>query len=507
MNRAPSESILGVDIGTGGCKTLAVDSSGKIIAEATVPYPTMAPRPGWAEQDPDLVLEQVSRSIRQCAAELQGPPVALCLSGALHSFLPLDDTGRPLMNALTWADSRAATQAARLKGLPAAHALYDRTGCPLHPLYWLPKALWLRENRPDLLARTARIVSIKDYVVYHLTGEWLADQSIASGTGLLNLETLDWDDGALDAAELCRELLLPVMPITTDGGSIQERAVESTNLPRGTRVVLGACDAALSSLGAGAVGQGTFVAMIGSSGAVRTFSPRPLTDPRERTWCYVLDRHHYLVGGAINNAGLVLRWFADKVLDLHDPNPFELLTREAAEVQAGAEGLLFLPFLTGERSPGWNSRARGVLFGLSLHHGRAHFARAMLESVGLRLRSVLEAMEQVAGPAREIRVSGGFVNSPLWLQIVSDILGRSLFVPSTPNTSALGAALLGWHALGELPELQGAERLVGISSEVAPNPDRHDIYSRLFGLYEKLYRELQGSFEEISDFQEEFSPE
>lgn len=493
--------ILGVDIGTTGCKTVAVDRSGCILAEGDSFYPVVSPRPGWGEQDPQAVLAGVWASMHECLAQTSGAPVALCIGGALHSLVVVDEHGQPLMPVLTWADSRSEKQATRLRQNPEAHLLYQRTGCPAHPMYLPAKILWLHECVPELFQAATRFVSVKELVVHSLTGRWIVDDSLASGSGLLNIHSHDWDDATLALAHIERGQLSPVAPAATDLGPIKSEMACELGLPPETRVILGASDAALSSLGAGAVTHGVLVAMIGSSGAVRTLAPQVKLDPRERTWCYVLDQSHYLVGGAINNAGIVLRWFADGFVQPGSGDAIETLIHEAAQVGLGADGLIFLPFLTGERSPGWNAQARGVLFGLSLHHSRRHVARAILEAVAFRLRSVLEAVEQVAGPAIDIRASGGFVRSPLWVQILADVLGRAITVPGTANTSALGAALFGWYALGEFGSLQELASLTLAKEVIQPDTGRYAAYTRLYRLYCDLYGQLGGAFADISAIQ------
>jgi gluconokinase len=498
--------VLGIDIGTTGCKTVALDGAGRVLAQGDSFYPVVSPRPGWGEQDPQAVLAGVWASVRECLAQTTAPPAALCIGGALHSLTAVGEHGGPLMPVLTWADSRSQKQAARLKSLDGL-ALYRRTGCPAHPMYLPAKLLWLREFMPQLFDSAARFVSVKELVVHSLTGQWVIDDSVASGSGLLNIHRHDWDDETLALAGLERKRLAPIAPAITDLGKITPECAHGLGLPPQTHVILGASDAALSSLGAGAVGLGVYAAMIGSSGAVRGLAPQPLLDERERTWCYVLDRSHYVVGGAINNAGLVLRWFADNFAQPDAGDVYETLVQEAALVGPGAEGLIFLPFLTGERSPGWNAQARGVLFGLSLHHSRRHVARAILEAVSYRLRSVLEALEQVAGPAVEIRASGGFVHSPTWVQILADVLEHPITVPCTANTSAVGAALWGWHALGEIGDWQETSSRIPVQKIVYPDTARRAAYTRLYRLYCDLYNQLGQAFTEIADIQSNPSPD
>jgi len=486
------EAILGIDVGTTGCKTMLVDRRGQLVVEGESSYAVDSPRPGWAEQDVDAVLSGVFTAIRTCVQTAPRPITALCLGGALHSILPIGARDQPLMPALTWADNRAEQQAETIK--QCAPALYFQTGCPAHPMYPVAKIRWLQEAAPDVFRSAARFVSVKEYVIHALTGQWLIDPSVASGSGLLNLQQLDWDDEALSLAGINRDRLSPLVAPNTMIGHVTPSRADELGLSRDVKVYIGASDAALSNVGAGAVQPGVIVTMIGSSGAIRTFAPQPILDPQKRTWCYLLDHEHYLVGGAINNGGIVLRWFADNFMSASNQDAYEALLAEAATVEPGAEGLIFLPFLAGERSPNWNPNARGVLFGLTLHHSRRHTVRAIIESVGYRLRSVLEPVEEVVGAATEIRASGGFLHSQLWTQILADILGHALNVPATPHTSALGAALWGWYAAGRFKTFGDIASEVPITKVIQPDVERQSRYAQQYDLYRAVYDSLRPVF-------------
>lgn len=504
MSEPSHEFVLGVDIGTTGCKTMAVAPDYRVLAEGFAAYPVLSSRPTYAEQDPTLVVKQTLFAARECLSQVPGAPRAICFGGALHSLVPVDVSDHPLMSALTWADNRSSSQIPNLKERIDPHALYLRTGCPLHPMYPLAKIHWLRDTAPEIFRATRRLVSIKECVTHAWTGEWVADSGVASGSGLLNLASRDWDPRATALVGIDLAQLSPVRSPITLAGELRAQIADELGIPRDTRVVLGGSDAAFSNVGVGALSPAILVVMIGSSGAVRVITRDPMLDADERTWCYLFDESRYLVGGAINNGGLVLRWFADHFVGPDISNAEELLVSEAARVRPGAEGLIFLPFLAGERSPGWNSDARGVLFGLALHHGRQHVARALLESVAYRIRSVLEAVEDVVQPAVEIRASGGFLRSPLWVQILCDVLGRQIRVPNTGNTSALGAALWAWHVCGALDSLDSLERTIPIERVVQPHDDRHALYTQLYDLYRDLYTKLGGPFAAVSRIQSNY---
>ena len=294
---------------------------------------------------------------------------------------------------LTWADSRAEPYIAQLRSRLDTSALYARTGCPLHPMYPLAKLLWFRHDRPEIFAAAHRFVSIKEFVVQRLTGTAAVDRSLASGTGFYDLHQRRWDMEALAAAGIGVDHLSPVYSTTH---AITDWAAEELGLPMGTPLVLGAGDGPLSTLGAGAVGPGQYTVTIGTSGAVRRCVPAPLTDAASRNWCYNLTDDVWVVGGAINNGGLALQWFRDTFAP---DATYETIVSEAASIDAGSGGLIFLPFLTGDRAPYWNSRSRGVFFGLTLNHTRAHLARATLEGVLYSMYSIFAPLSKLGAGA------------------------------------------------------------------------------------------------------------
>lgn len=508
---------LGIDVGTSGCRVVAYDEEFRRLAKAVREYPVLAPRLGWAELDPEAALEAV---LQASAAVLGDPalrgrrPVAVGLATLMHTLLLLDAEGRPLGNALLWSDLRAAAEARELREAGLVGEFYRRTGCPVHPMYLPAKLLWFRRHAPEALARAARAVTLKDYLAYRLTGRSLLDHSSASATGLLNLATLDWDDAVLSAVGVERDLLSPlVSPLTVLEGFTTDRTRQQ-GLPPGVPLVLGATDGTLSNPGAGAVLPGQMAAMIGSSAAVRIVTDRPVLDPQGRTWCYHLLPGHWVPGGATNNGGNILQWYRDRFgreavaeAQAAGLDPYGVLSAQAATVPPGSRGLLFLPFLAGERSPGWNPDARGLLFGLTLNHGPAEMVRALFEGVVYQLYSVYEALVELVGPPREVRAAGGVVDSPEWLQIMADVFGLPLAVPQEREGSAFGAAALAMLALGKLEGLEEVSRFIRVERVVEPNPARTNLYRELYGMYLELYRKLGPEFGLIAAFQTRVSGE
>lgn len=415
------------------------------------------------------------------------------LSTVMHSLLGLDADDRPLTPTITFADSRAWPQALRLRRDHGV-SLYRATGTPLHPMAPLSKLVWFREHRPDLADRVRWWVSIKEYLLRRMCGSDVVDASIASASGLLDLETGEWHDGALAVAGIDADRLGAPVPTTTVLDHLRDEAARRLGLPSGTPVVVGASDGVLANLGVGATAPGIAALTIGTSGAIRVTAPEPRTDPDMRTFCYALTSDRWVLGGAISNGGLVLRWLGDQMLGEDD---YDRLTADAAEVAAGSDGVLMLPYLTGERAPQWSPLRGGVLFGLRLEHGRAHAVRAALEGVALQLRLVAAALRDAEADFDRVRVTGGFVSSDLWMQIVADVLGTALEVPRTSEGVAYGAALLARHALGEVDDLDEATAGLEIARTVEPSANAA-VYDEVAPRYAELVRRLTPLLRDLS---------
>jgi len=388
--------VLAVDIGTTGTKTLAVDESGRVLAEHSVFYPMHAPEPGASEQDPDEIYESVLEGLAAVMrrADLSTDDVlCVAMSSFMHSLIALDRDNRPLTRSMTWADQRPAAQAERLNADGTGLSVYLRTGTPIHPMSPFVKLIWLRETRPDLWRRATTFAGIKEYVIHRLFGVWVVDHSLASATGCFNLRKLAWDEEALRLAGVREEQLPRPVPTTRILTGLNPAAAERTGLDRETPFVVGASDGTLANLGVGALTPGILAVTIGTSGAVRVTADRPSTDPRGRLFCYALTERKWIVGGPVNSGAIAVRWMADRVCP---ERPLEEAVEMAASVPPGSDGLMFLPQLAGER-------AQGVLFGLTLRHGSAHLMRAAMEGVLFQIRAVADLVKERMGEAREPR--------------------------------------------------------------------------------------------------------
>ncbi len=502
--------MMGVDIGTTSTKAVLFSENGRIIAQHAVEYPIFTPVPGAGEQDPETIFQAVVGAISQVMAKAGSPGTLshVAFSAAMHSLIAVDAEGHPLTRSITWMDTRASAWAHRLSKEMDGHQIYLRTGTPIHPMSPLVKLLWLKAEQPDLFASAARFVGIKEYVFFRLFGRWLVDHSIASATGLFNLAEKDWDAGALATAGITADRLSTPVPTTTVITGLKAAIAEALGLPEETPFVIGANDGVLSNLGVGAIGPGQVAVTIGTSGAMRTVIDAPRTDPSGRTFCYALTDKLWVIGGPVNNGGIVFRWVRDQLASAETEtahrlgvDPYEVLTRIAERVAPGSEGLLFHPYLAGERAPLWNADLRGSFFGLAMHHRREHMIRAVLEGVIFNLYSILPAIESLIGPTRRIMATGGFARSNLWRQMMADVFDREVVVPESIESSCLGAAVLGQLALGRIASLDAVHAMVGATHQHRPDPAAVPVYAQLWPIFAALPALLAEQYAAITAFQ------
>jgi gluconokinase len=512
MNSLPW--FIGIDLGTGTCKSVVVDAGGRVLGLGIGLYGGADPESKWQEQDPQHLVGAATTSVRTAldvsAVDSKGC-AGISMGGALHSLLALDSHGAPLTGVITWADGRGLQQAGVVRDSSNGARLYSETGCPVHGMYPLYKIMWLREKRPEIFRETRHYVSAKEYVLSQLTGQFAVDYSLASGSGLLNVRKLRWSGLALDLAGVREEQLSPLVPPAEPLGRLKPEYAYQLGIPESTPVFIGSSDAVNSSLGAGAVSSRQATCMVGTSGALRVISGKPILDEKGRSWCYAIDENHWLVGGAINNGGIALSWLKDSLNRAFVPSPrefrFEDILDLASRAPAGAGGVVCLPFLAGERSPNWNLNARAVFFGLTLKHDLRHLARAILEGIAFRFKSVQDMLAGVGLDIREIVASGGFTKSELWIQIVTDALNREITVPLWGETSALGAAFWAMLGAGRLGRIEAAGDLVERGKIYRPMAANAALYDRIYAVYTGIYQALLGIFEEAAQLQRDLLQE
>jgi gluconokinase len=468
---------LGVDIGTTTAKAVAFSDEGKVLATHSAFYEMQHPHEGWSEQDPDELLEGVVTAMVTVLSKLApDPPVFISFSAAMHSLIAVDVEGFPLTPAIIWADNRAAGIAATLRESDKGAEFYQTSGVPIHPMSPLCKILWLKEQRPALFNKAARFISIKEYVLYQLLKTYVVDSSIASTTGLLNLSTLNWDPALLSYTGIGLEQLSPVVPPTHV--LRLERDHLGLGLQAGTPLVVGGSDGALANMGSGAMDPHTLAVSIGTSSAIRRVVQTPQTDKFMRSFCYHLAGNDYVVGGASNNGAVVLQWVKESLLQTEES--LESLLVEAERVAPGSEGLIFAPYLLGERAPLWDPSVRGVFMGLGIQHSRAHLVRAAVEGVTYCLYSIGKSLLTDHG-VTELRVSGGFARSVLPLQVLADVFNTRVKVSTSVEASARGAVLLGAKALGIVLHWEDE-----VASVYDPCEAAHEVYRRRMEVFEQI---------------------
>ncbi|MEM8504641.1 MAG: gluconokinase [Cyanobacteria bacterium P01_D01_bin.1] len=501
-----SEHIIGIDIGTTSAKAVLFTAAGKVVGEHSIGYSLLSPQPEIQEQDPDEIYRAVIGSVREVVKrglKQADSLIGLSFSSAMHSLIAADCQNRPLTNSITWADRRSIRWVKYLQQQCDAHALYTRTGTPIHPMSPLLKLIWLRKERSEIFEQAAKFISIKEYVIYRWFQQYVVDYSIANATGLFNMKTLDWDKEALALAGVTPAQLSQIVPTTHTIVGVNSAADEmgiSANLP----VVIGSSDGVLANLGVGAIDTSTVAVTVGTSGAIRAMVDKPKTDEQERLFCYALSEDRWLVGGAINNGGIVLRWVRDNLADsevatarLLKKDAYDILTEIASTVPAGSEGLIFHPYLAGERAPLWDANARGSFFGLSLNHTKPHLVRAVLEGIVYNLYSVSVTLQELVGPATNIRATGGFARSPLWRQMLADVFNQTVLFPESTQGSSFGAAALGLYALGRISSLDEVPKMIGNTHShepIAENVERYKVvlplYMQLIDKFAPLYGEI-----------------
>ena len=508
--------IAAVDIGTSSTRALLFEDARFTGVARSIEYALSAPEPGAAELVPVVVMAALTSCLYGLSRDAPAPIECVALSSAMHSLLAADAAGKPLMAAHTWADNRPTAQAARLKAGAGAQALYAQTGVPIHPMSPLTKLLWLREHRPAVFATAARFVSLKEWICHALFGRWIVDDAIASASGLYCLAARDWSDAALAAAGIGRERLSTVARPQTILRGLAPATAAALGLRPETPFVLGGSDGCLANLGAGLLAGGTrrrAVLTIGTSGALRMAVDRPAPDAAMRTFCYALGKDEFVIGGATNGGGLPLRWLRDAFPQLRlgttpappgqPADPYTVLADIARAAPAGSGGLLFHPYLAGERAPLWNADARASFIGLDFSHGPSHLVRAVMEGVLFNLAMILEVLEELAGgPVDEIIAGGGFAHSDFWLQMAADLFGRPLWVAENPETTAQGAALVALAAMGRVAGLPAAVAMLPPPHRrFLPDANNHALYRELMPIFAELPAKLAPFYARLSAFQ------
>jgi xylulokinase len=506
--------LLGIDIGTSGTKTIVVDpADGRVVAGASAEYPMATPRPLWAEQDARDWWRGAGEATRAALAKARaalGKPVeigAVGLSGQMHGVVLVDDAGEPVTPAVIWCDGRSATECQEITARIGAERLIELTSNPALVGFSAPKLLWIRKHLPEAFARARRFLLPKDYVRFKLTGEAATEVSDASGTLLFDVEKRAWSRPMLEALEIDPALLPSVHESPEVSGRVSAAGAAALGIPAGTPVVGGGGDQAAGAVGTGIVRPGVISSTIGTSGVVFAHSAVPVRDPKGRvhTFCHAVPGAWHVMG-VTQGAGLSLRWFRDEVsgpaeraaAEAAGRDIYDVLTEQAATAPAGCEGLLFLPYLMGERTPHLDPQARGVWCGLTGAHHRAHLVRSVLEGVTYSLRDCLEIVRGLKLPVDEVRASGGGGKSAVWRQMQADVFGREVVTVNASEGPAFGAALLAGVGTGvwsSVPE--ACDATITITSRTQPDRASQAVYDRQYPLYGDVYARLASLFPKL----------
>ncbi len=499
-------ALLGLDVGTTGAKAVMIDAAGRLLGVATVEYPLLTPRPGWTEQVPESWWEASVAAVRTVVTQSGITPDAIeavGLTGQMHGLVALDAAGAVLRPAILWNDQRTAEECAWITERVGASRVLALTGNPVLTGFTAPKIVWMRRHEPELYARIAHVLLPKDYVRYRLTGALVTDVADASGTSLFDVRRRDWSPEMCGALDVPAAWLPAAVESPAHSGTVTAAAADGTGLARGTLVVGGAGDQAAQAVGNGIVRAGMISATIGTSGVVFAPLDTAEVDPlgRLHTFCHAVPGRWHVMGVMLS-AGGSLRWLRDSLGPQtwgDGRDAYAVMTAEAAAVPPGAEGLVFLPYLTGERTPHADPHARGAFVGLTLRHRRGHLVRAVMEGVALGLRDSLDVMGVLGVRSAQVRGSGGGARSVLWRQILADVFNREVVTVTATEGAAFGAALLAGVGRGVFPSVEAAGGTIDVVETVAPRPDAVAIYARLHDVYRDLYPALRGPMRDLGD--------
>jgi len=501
--------ILAHDLGTTGNKATLFDENGSLIASEFFGYDTFFPDALSVEQNPEDYWEAVCISTRKLIEKsgyTRDQIAVVSFSGQMMGALPVDATGKPLYRILIWADRRGVNEVNWVRERIDEDRIYQITGHRLSPNYSLAKILWLKKNHPEVYERTTYFLMAKDYVVFKLTGHFASDYSDASGTNLFDLVRETWSDEILNAVEIDPAKLPPLYSSTEVVGEITHEAARETGLLPGTPVVIGGGDGPCAAAGAGVVREGQAYNYLGSSSWIAIATDTPFYDREKRNFTFHhLIRGLYMPAGTMQAAGGSYQWCRDTICEREKAiatelglSPYDLMNLEACKVPAGAENLLFLPYLLGERAPWWNPQARGTFVGLTARHKKSHLIRSVLEGVSFNLRIILDAFREQGVGIKNMRIIGGGARGVFWAQLLSSMYGMDILRPVyLEEATSLGAAIVGGVGVGIFPDLGVAEDLIEIRDCYHPFPEDVETYSRLYPVFIQAYRSLVEVFEHL----------
>ncbi|EPD4909462.1 TPA: gluconokinase [Listeria innocua] len=494
--------IMGVDIGTSSTKAVLFNERGEVICREATHYELVTDETGKAEESPTEIFEAVITSIQGVMKDIDKTELrGISFSSAMHSLIMVGADGELLTECITWADGRSSEALENIKRDNYLFQLYEATGTPIHPMSPFAKICWLKEDEPQLFHRAEKFVDIKSYILNRLFGVWVMDESLASGTGLYNILEHDWEFEAMEIVKLTPDYLPKVVPETYQLHGVKKEYADLMGIPENLPFIVGGSDGALANIGIQATGRNDVTITVGTSGAVRKLTNEFQVDSRGRTFCYGAGDGYFIAGGAVNNGGKVVEWGLQQF-----GSEGEIMNRDFTsfiahidEVAPGASGLLFQPYLLGERAPFWTNDIRGGFVGLTINHSKAHFIRAILEGIAFNLAEVYEA---VSAPDDIIYVTGGISGHDAWCRLLADILDREVRVPHTIEGSSLGAAIIGMRSLGILKTLN-LEQTLPIKAVYHPSENTKK-YAELRPIFKQVTTQLMASYSMLNSWQKKF---
>ncbi|PZR28823.1 MAG: gluconokinase [Citrobacter freundii] len=500
--------IITIELGTNAVRIFAFDLNGTIIGSMKGYYPTFYSQPDYSEQDPEQIFITMLYVLKNLLNETIHPKrykvASICFSSYMHSLLTVDRNGVPLGNAITWSDNRAKKEASEIRASALGNEMYDKTGTPLHPMSPLLKIAWLRKNDPNKFSQAGKFLSIKSYVLHQLTGEYVIDYSLACATGMLNIHKIAWEKIALEYAGISAEQLPQLVPVFAEAGSLKKAYQNSLGLGSDTKILTGSSDGCMATLGAGIWNTDKATVTIEDSSAVRVVGGKMLHDEKRRVFNYLITENCFVSGGPSNSGGAVFEWFAKQFGDF--PTAYDVessmnsMFEEATKVNTGSEGLLFLPYLLGERAPIWNPDARGMYFGINIKHEKQHFIRATIEGIIYEIYSIGKMLKEHRN-IKGLSINGSFATNPFCAQLIADMFNEPVHTLANPNSVGTGAFLLAATEMGIFKSLDEAAGQTGTGKTYMPLENNHTVYMKYFEIFERLSVKLGDEFEKIAELQ------
>jgi gluconokinase len=479
---------IGIDIGTTHTKAIACNEVAVVLSEHKETNTTYHPFADAAEQDAEEIFQTLLSIIKKTVDQINNSDeiVFISFSSAMHSLMAVDDKGVPLTPLMTWADMRSKKIAVDLSASDTGKNIWLQTGTPVHAMTPVCKIKWIKENQPEIFKRTYKFIGIKEYIFFKLFNKYAVDYSVASATGLLNLDSINWHEPSLQFAGIDKGKLSALVSVFHTETAIEKKYADQLGLKKNIPFVTGASDGVLANLGSGVLLPGEVAVTIGTSGAIRRTIQKPVVDKNLRLFTYYLAENLFVQGGATNNGGNTLQYWVQQHLPA--AGDFNKVIETAFAVSPGCDGLVCLPYFFGERAPVWDADAKPVFSGTAGMHTELHFVRAVMEGICFTFKQILHALEEGESIIECIYASGGFIQSKQWVQLMADILQRKIIISNTADASAMGAIFLGMKAMNYIQNLQEVKRYIVEQEIFLPSRLSAEVYERNFEVFKHLYK-------------------